>query len=56
MTPTRDPAPTPNRLRVTTPVPQQPVAISPATNPLMGARDFFKSSGGAVYTALLSVI
>lgn len=36
-------------------MPQQPVAINPATNPLMGARDFFKSSG-AVYTALLSVI
>lgn len=38
-TPARDPAPTPIKPRVTALVPQQLVAISPATIPLMGVRD-----------------
>jgi hypothetical protein len=55
MVPDRDPAPTPNKPSVTAPVPQQPLAISPAANPLI-ARGFVETSGGAVYTAFLSDI
>ena len=55
MIPARDPAPAPNNPSVTAPVPQQPLAISPAAKPLI-ARGFVETSGGALYTAFLSVI
>ena len=55
MIPARDPAPAPNKPSVTAPVPQQPLAISPAAKPLI-ARGFVETSGGAEYTAFLSFI